>query len=183
MSGGSTRNDQIAVNIIGHLFNTLRGSNCRPTSPDTAVRTAIKRVRRPDVTVECAPSDAKSYEAANPIAIFEVLSPTTRTADLTTKLAEYMRHPSLRTIVHVDPDAVSVVVYRRGDGAPCVSMGHTSLPSMMVFCSSDPPASFTRVGYQSIVCTGSLICAPDAILPGQFTKPQARTPPSQMLPL
>lgn len=55
MSGASTRHDAISVNIIGALFNQLRGTDCRPTTPDTAVRTAIRRIRRPDVTVECAP--------------------------------------------------------------------------------------------------------------------------------
>ena len=115
MSGASTTHDQIVVNLIALLRDRLRGTNCRPTTPDVALRTAIKRVRRPDVTIERAPPDAKSYEARNPVAVFEVLSPTTRKHDRTVKLAEYMRHPSLRTIVHIDPDLMDIVVYRRDD--------------------------------------------------------------------
>lgn len=114
MSGASTAHDTIVVNIIGHLFQQLRGTNCRPTTPDTALRTSIKRVRRPDVTIECAPPDAKSYESRNPVAVFEVLSPTTKKNDRNVKLQEYMRHPSLRTIVHIDPDLMDVLVYMRG---------------------------------------------------------------------
>lgn len=114
MAGASTAHDLIVVNIIGHLFQQLRGSNCRPTTPDTAVRTSINRFRRPDVTIECAPPDAKSYEARNPIAVFEVLSPGSRKNDRNVKLQEYMRHSSLRTIVHIDPDLMDVLVYGRG---------------------------------------------------------------------
>ena len=113
MAGATNSHDQIVVNIIAALRDQLRGTGCRPTTPDTGLRTSIKRVRRPDVTIECAPPDPKSLESRNPIAAFEVLSPTTRKHDRTVKLAEYMRHPALRTIVHIDPDVMDVVVYRR----------------------------------------------------------------------
>lgn len=113
MTGASNVHDQIAVNLIGLLHRALRGSGCRPTTADTALRTSIKRVRRPDVMVECAPAEPRSYEARNPVAVFEILSPTTRKTDHHVKLAEYMRHPSLRTIVLVDPDATDVLVYSR----------------------------------------------------------------------
>jgi len=60
MNGASNVHDMIVVNIIIALGNKLRSNRCRPTTADTAVRTAIKRVRRPDVTVECGPADSKS---------------------------------------------------------------------------------------------------------------------------
>lgn len=113
MSGASNFHDQIAVNIIASLHRQLRGSGCRPTTADTAVRTSIKKVRRPDVTIECAAPEAMAYEAHNPVAVFEILSPTTRKADRHVKLAEYMRHPALKAIVLVDPDVVDVLVYTR----------------------------------------------------------------------
>jgi Uma2 family endonuclease len=113
MSGASNVHDQIAVNIIASLHQSLRGSGCRPTTPDTAVRTSIKRVRRPDVTIECAPPEAKSYEARNPVCVFEILSPTTRKTDSLDKLAEYLRHPTLKMIVFIDPDVVEVLLHMR----------------------------------------------------------------------
>ena len=73
-------------------------------------------MRRPDVTVECAPPSTKSYESTNPIAVFEILSPSTRKNDRNMKLPEYIRHPSLRTIVLIDPDLMDVLVYRRDPG-------------------------------------------------------------------
>ena len=113
MTGASTTHDLIVVNLIALLRQQLRGTDCRPVTADVGLRTAIKQVRRPDVMIECAPPDAKTYDARNPIAVFEILSPTTRKHDRTIKLAEYMRHPTLQAIVHVDPDVMDVVVYTR----------------------------------------------------------------------
>jgi Uma2 family endonuclease len=118
MSGASTAHDRIASNIIGAMYGQLRGSPCWATTPDTALRTSIKRVRRPDVTIECAPPDPKSYEARNPIAAFEILSPSTQTVDKLVKLPEYMRHPKLRRIVIVVPERRAVVVYSREGAEP-----------------------------------------------------------------
>lgn len=114
MAGASDPHDAIVVNLIIALGNQLAGTECRPSTADKALRTAIKRVRRPDVTIECAPVTKKTYESRNPIAVFEILSPTTRKNDRTEKLPEYMRHPSLRAIVHIDPDLMDVLVYTRG---------------------------------------------------------------------
>lgn len=114
-TGASNTHDAIVVNVISVLRNKLRGSGCRPTTADTAVRTSIRRVRRPDVTVECAPSDAGSYEARNPLVVFEVLSPSTRQIDALVKLEEYRRHPTIRHIVVIEPNIMSALVYTRED--------------------------------------------------------------------
>jgi Uma2 family endonuclease len=115
MAGASTAHDRIASNIIVSIGTQLRGTGCWPTTPDTAVRTKINRVRRPDVTIECAPPDQKTYEARNPVAAFEVLSPTTEGTDKLIKLPEYMRHPTLRTIALISPFGMVVHLYQRDD--------------------------------------------------------------------
>jgi Uma2 family endonuclease len=116
MAGASDEHDRIVVNLIRHLGNQLDGSPCRPTTADKAVRTSIQRIRRPDVTIDCSPVTPKTYEATNPVAVFEVLSPTTKRTDLVLKLEEYKRHPTVRCIVHIDPDVMSVVVFSRPEG-------------------------------------------------------------------
>lgn len=113
MSGARDEHDALVVNLIVALGNQLRGSHCRPKTADTAIRTKIKNVRRPDVTIECSPVERGSLEARNPIAVFEGLSPTTRKIDRSVKLQEYRRHPSLRYIVHIDPDLMDVIIYTR----------------------------------------------------------------------
>jgi Uma2 family endonuclease len=118
VAGAKAEHDAIVVNLIAELRDQLRGSSCSPRTADTAVRINIKRVRRPDVTIECAPVERGSLEARKPIAVFEVLSPTTRQLDHSEKLHEYLRHPTLMTIVLIDPAIMDVIVYTRGsDGS------------------------------------------------------------------
>jgi Uma2 family endonuclease len=115
MSGASNFHDDIVTNLIAVLKDKLRGSGCKPRTADTALRTGIKRVRRPDVTIDCAESQPKSYESHKPIAVFEVLSPSTRKTDGGLKLTEYQHLQTLRTIVHIDPDRMDVAVLHRDD--------------------------------------------------------------------
>lgn len=113
MTGASNYHDVLVVNLIAALVPALRGKPCRVATADTAVRTSIHSTRRPDVTIECADPERNVYEARNPVAVFEVLSPSTRKIDRFTKLDEYRRHPAIRHIVLIDPDLVSAKHYRR----------------------------------------------------------------------
>jgi Uma2 family endonuclease len=115
MTGASNVHDAILVNCIGELGSYLRGRPCRVASANTALRTAPRTARRPDVSVDCAPPRADSYEAHRPTVVIEVLSPSTRKIDVFTKLEEYRRHPSLRHIMLIDPDAVAAKLYSRPD--------------------------------------------------------------------
>jgi len=113
MTGASNVHDAILVNCMIELGTRLRGKPCRVASADTAVRTSIRSLRRPDVTVDCAPPDARSFEASKPTVVIEVLSPSTRKIDRFTKLEEYRRHPNLRHILLVDPDSIAAKLYSR----------------------------------------------------------------------
>jgi Uma2 family endonuclease len=50
-----------------------------------------------------------------PVAAFEVLSPTTERTDKMTKLPEYMKHPTLKTIALIEPGKMDVLVYQRDE--------------------------------------------------------------------
>ena len=115
MTGASNVHDVILINCIGQLYVHLRGKPCRVASANTALRTSIRTSRRPDVTVDCAPPEGRSYEAGRPTVVIEVLSPSTRKIDRFTKLEEYRRHPSLRHILLIDPDSVAAKLYSRPD--------------------------------------------------------------------
>jgi Uma2 family endonuclease len=114
MTGASNAHDAVAVNIIALLWQQLRGGPCRVATADTAVRTAIRGIRRPDATVECAPIDVKSYEAHAPKVVVEVLSPSTRAMDRIRKVEEYKRLPTLTAIMLVEPGTPQVLVLRCG---------------------------------------------------------------------
>ena len=113
MSGAKDVHDVITVNVISELRQRLRGGDCRPFTDDKAVRTAINRVRRPDVTIDCGPRDRNDLEAASPCVVFEVLSPSTRVIDMMGKLDEYRHVDTIEHVVLIDPDRCDVQVWSR----------------------------------------------------------------------
>ncbi|MCJ2043831.1 Uma2 family endonuclease [Methylobacterium sp. J-078] len=117
MTGASMQHDRATVNIIISLGTQLRGTSCRPTTADIALRTSIRGLRRPDVMVECAPLVQDTYEAREPKLVVEVASPSTTTIDQTRKVEEYKRHPTLAYILLVETLKPQALLYRRlGEG-------------------------------------------------------------------
>jgi Uma2 family endonuclease len=71
----------------------------------------------PDAVVYCGSKLApSSLEVPAPIIVVEVLSPSTRHIDLSTKLADYFRLPSLAHYLIVDPDKPRIVHHARATG-------------------------------------------------------------------
>ncbi|KAA2237922.1 Uma2 family endonuclease [Salinarimonas soli] len=115
MTGASNVHDVLVVNMIASLAVQLRGGPCRVATADTAIRTSIRNIRRPDVSVDCAPPDRRSQEAQAPTLVVEVLSPSNRPADRLRKIEEYKRLPTLLYILFVEPDAMRAVLLERTD--------------------------------------------------------------------
>ncbi|PXW63046.1 Uma2 family endonuclease [Methylobacterium sp. B4] len=114
MKGASAQHDRATVTIIAALHAQLRGSGCRPTTDDLALRTGIATIRRPAVTVECGDLVRDIDENRTPRLVVEVLSPSTTDIDRFRKLDEYRRHPSLAYILLVETRFPSTVLYRPG---------------------------------------------------------------------
>lgn len=118
MAGATVSHDRIVVNILGELRNRLRGGPCRPATADVAARMVRGNIRRPDVTVDCGDPAPTALESKAPVVFFEVLSPSTRSADFVRKAAEYQALPSLRHFALIEPGRVEVHLWTRGpDGA------------------------------------------------------------------
>lgn len=66
--------------------------------------------------IDCGKPAEDSLMADKPSLVVEVLSPTTGGFDLTMKLTEYQRLPSLDYIVFVDTESPTVHLYRRSEG-------------------------------------------------------------------
>lgn len=113
MAGASGLHDRIVTNIIIALGTQLRGGPCRPTTADIALRTRIRSVRRPDVTVTCDPPEGDVYEAREPRMVVEVLSPSNKGVAWERKLRELRRHEALQYILLVDSEIVAVTLYER----------------------------------------------------------------------
>ncbi len=112
MTGASDVHDRIVVNIIAALHAQLRGKPCRPATADLAVRTKIRSVRRPDVTVTCDPPLGNRYEVS-PKLIVEVLSPSNRGVPWQRKLDEYWRLDAARYVLLVEQRPPRAVLYAR----------------------------------------------------------------------
>jgi Uma2 family endonuclease len=83
------------------------------------VRVAADRAYRPDALIAPHSRPARgSLEIPNPIAVFEVLSPSPGSVrrDLTTKLDGYANVASIQHCVVIDPEDRAVVRFRRHDG-------------------------------------------------------------------
>ena len=116
MAGARNVHNDVVVNLIRELSTRLRGRTCRVFNGDSAVETGPRRVRRPDVGVECGPRSPSALKAINPRLVVEVLSPSTRDFDTYRKVGEYKLLPGLARILLVDPDRPEVLMWSR-DGA------------------------------------------------------------------
>jgi Uma2 family endonuclease len=117
MTGARRAHDRVVVNAIMALGARLRGGPCEPHTADIAVTSPFGNVRRPDVTVDCERGGPDDLKARAPVLIIEVLSKSTRTYDLLRKTAEYHAIPSLRYILHIEPDDIAAIFHvRQPDG-------------------------------------------------------------------
>jgi Uma2 family endonuclease len=113
MAGAKQSHNVATSNILVALAPAAKGHGCRTTASDTAVRTGPDGVRYPDVVVDCGPADPSARQAVRPTLVVEVSSPGTLAIDLTDKLDEYKACPDIRAIMLVEPDVVSIKLYRR----------------------------------------------------------------------
>ncbi len=119
MAGGSGTHNRVQSNVMGILFERLKGSGCRPYGPDMGVRAHDLSLRYPDVSVFCGrdgPENDKLKQFDDPKLIVEILSPSTRRKDMDVKLPEYRAIPSLEAILYIDPDAETVQLSTRTKG-------------------------------------------------------------------
>ncbi|WP_197311011.1 Uma2 family endonuclease [Methylobrevis albus] len=116
MTGARRAHDRVVLNALIAFGGLLRGSPCEPGSADIAVRIPNGNVRRPDVSIDCGDKDGSLLEATRPVAIVEVLSPSTRQTDLIRKLGEYQTLPSLCYLLFLEPEEVSAVFWHRVPG-------------------------------------------------------------------
>src|SRR5262245_18890150 len=100
MAGGSPKHSRIAVNLTAELRTALRGRGCQIFNSDLKIaapgnpRTKGKKrhqedelVTYPDASVVCSQLELYKDDPqtlANPTALFEVLSPSTRNYDCST---------------------------------------------------------------------------------------------------
>lgn len=116
MAGAAIRHNNIALNCLASLHGALRGKPCQPFNSVTKVRIEFPdhtRFYYPDAMVVCQTNPDADHFQNQPVVILEVLSDSTRRADLGEKRDAYLTIPSLKVLLFVEPDAPSVTIYRR----------------------------------------------------------------------
>ena len=117
MAGASDAHVTVAGNIFMALRNHLRGGPCRVFIADMKLHVqADNAFYYPDVFVSCAETDrAQDQYKSAPSLVVEVLFPSTSAYDRGAKFASYRKLPSLREYVLIDPQRLSVDLFRRDD--------------------------------------------------------------------
>lgn len=117
MAGGSSNHSIVSVNVVSIAKGQLRGKGCRPYNSDMRVRVSKTSFDTyPDMSIICgAPEflDAKQDTLLNPVAIVEVLSPSTEAHDRGDKFAHYQRLDSLQEYLLVAQDQPRIDRYVR----------------------------------------------------------------------
>jgi Uma2 family endonuclease len=113
MAGGHRAHDLVAGNLLTALHVALRGRDCDVHGFNLKVVSPAGMVTYPDVFVRCGPLDDEAIECADPVVIFEVLSPSTRSEDLVRKRWAYQAIPTLAHLAYVDAGRVEVEIATR----------------------------------------------------------------------
>jgi Uma2 family endonuclease len=95
------------------LHGRLRGTKCQSFGMDMGVATVGDTVRDPDGVVTCSPMAGSSRLAPNPVAVFEVVGPTSGRMDRIVKLHEYAAVASIRRYVIVESASAGQTVNMR----------------------------------------------------------------------
>jgi Uma2 family endonuclease len=115
MAGATNQHNTISLNCLAFLVLRLRGKRCQPFNSDTKVRIEFPdhtRFYYPDAMVVCEQNPGTDHFQNQPVVIIEVLSDSTRRADLVEKRDAYFTLPSLKVLIFVEPEISSVTLHR-----------------------------------------------------------------------
>ncbi|WP_034999347.1 Uma2 family endonuclease [Beijerinckia mobilis] len=113
MAGGTEAHAIIQANLAAALVTRLRGKPCRFIGSDLKALVADNSSRYPDGMVVCSPVENKRTTVADPVIVFEVLSPSTASTDRIVKAREYQVTPSIQRYIMLEQDRIGATVYAR----------------------------------------------------------------------
>lgn len=138
MAGASDAHVTVAGNVYMALRNHLRGSPCSVFISDMKLRVEEDNAFfYPDVFVTCAESDrGQSHSKSAPVLVAGDSTSTTSAYDRGAKFAAYRKLPTLREYALIDPERLSLDLFRReGDSKrwvlhPIEAGGHVEWASV-----------------------------------------------------
>jgi len=106
MSGASLKHNIIDRNLVNNIGSFLKGKNCQVLPGNMRVSTpGHDAYMYPDALIICGDpilEDDKFDTLLNPVVIFEILSPSTRSIDKGRKFFFYQQIPSLKEYIMID---------------------------------------------------------------------------------
>ena len=118
MSGAPYEHSAIATDTRRAFGNVFEGTTCDILDSDMRVYIPGKKAYYfPDACIVCASPQVDDHESLrNPIAIVEVLSPSTAAFDRGQKFEDYQKIESLQHYILIEQDRVSVTHYEKITG-------------------------------------------------------------------
>ncbi len=134
MSGASLPHNRLVANLVGLLWQQLKGSSCSVCPSDMRVHVpATGLYTYPDALVACGEPELRDGHfdtLLNPVLLIEVLSPSTAAWDRGSKLAQYQTIASLAEVLLVAQDEPRIEQHVRA-GAGWTSSVVTGLESRL----------------------------------------------------
>jgi Uma2 family endonuclease len=119
MAGAREPHNRLVSNLVRHLGNSLEGRSCSVYPSDMRVKCPTGLYTYPDVVIVCEKpklEDDYGDNLLNPLAIFEILSPSTEAYDRGKKFEHYRSLSSLREYVLVSQDRAAIERFVRPNG-------------------------------------------------------------------
>lgn len=115
MSGAKLAHNIITRNTFGALIHKLKGKSCQPFGSDFRIHIPSNTLfTYPDISIFCGEIKTLNndeWNALNPTALIEVLSPSTKSYDRGDKFKLYRDIPSLQEYILIDSATVSVEAF------------------------------------------------------------------------
>ena len=110
MAGDTFNHARVAGNLFASLRQLLRDKPCQPMNSDMRVHTPSGLDTYPGVSAYCGKPELNDQQTTllNPVLLVEILSPSTREYDRSSKFAHYRSLPSLQDYLLIDPEVVAV---------------------------------------------------------------------------
>jgi Uma2 family endonuclease len=115
MAGEKRLHNRLVRRLVRSLSDIADEKGCELVFETVKLRVRSTRYRYPDFAISCNPGE-DDYLVENPCFIAEVLSDSTEQTDVTKKLDEYTRLPTVERYVMISQNSRLVVVCKREGG-------------------------------------------------------------------
>ncbi len=115
MAGAGRRHNVIFRNVYGELAYRLKGKQCQPYGSDLRIHIPQNSLfTYPDISVICKEitGEEDNEPVTGPVALVEILSPSTKSYDRGVKFKLYRDIPELKEYILIDSESVNVEAFR-----------------------------------------------------------------------